>query len=85
VSKAQIARFEGVGESTIRDSINRVSRLMHEYEIARNLNLESIVKPMGLEQAGSLFALIMEDVGAISLRKYKVLWMPCLCNQIQNL
>lgn len=48
----------------------RISRLIHEYEITRNLNIEGIVKPMRLEQAGPIFALVMEDVGAVSLRKY---------------
>jgi len=47
-----------------------IAGLMYEYEITRNLNIDGIVKPLGLEQSGSLFALIMEDVGAVSLRKY---------------
>lgn len=47
-----------------------ISRLLHEYEITRNLNIEGIIKPTRLEQAGSLFVLTMEDKGAVSLRKY---------------
>ncbi|NSW90688.1 MAG: AAA family ATPase [Firmicutes bacterium] len=47
-----------------------ISRLIHEYEITRNLNIEGIIKAIRLEQAGSFFALIMEDIGAVSLRKY---------------
>ncbi|MGI6777016.1 MAG: helix-turn-helix transcriptional regulator [Acetivibrionales bacterium] len=47
-----------------------ISRLIHEFEITRNLNIEGIIKPIKLEQAGSLFALVMKDIGAISLRKH---------------
>ncbi len=47
-----------------------ISRLLHEYEITRNLNIEGIIKPVRLEQAGALLALVMKDIGAVSLRKY---------------
>lgn len=47
-----------------------ISMLMHEYEITRKLNIEGIIKPMKFEQAGSLFALVMKDIGAVSLREY---------------
>ena len=40
-----------------------ISMLMHEYEITRKLNIEGIIKPMKFEQAGSLFALVMKDIG----------------------
>lgn len=47
-----------------------ISRLIREYEIVRNLDIEGIIKPIRLEQAGLLFALVMKDIGAISLREY---------------
>ncbi|WP_214659157.1 AAA family ATPase [Candidatus Formimonas warabiya] len=47
-----------------------VSRLMYEYEIARDLDIPGIVRPVRLERAGASLALIMEDTGAGSLRAY---------------
>lgn len=45
-------------------------RLIYEYEISRNLEAEGVIKPLWLEQEGMFFALIMEDIGAVSLREY---------------
>ncbi|HHV99186.1 MAG TPA: AAA family ATPase [Clostridiaceae bacterium] len=47
-----------------------ISRFLHQYEITRDLNIEGIISPIKLEQTVSHFALIMKDVGAISLREY---------------
>jgi histidine kinase len=47
-----------------------VSMLMHEYEITRNLDIDGIIKPLKFEQSGPLFALVTEDIGAVSLREY---------------
>lgn len=47
-----------------------ISRLLYEYEIYWSLDVEGMIKPVGLEQEGMLFALIMEDTGAVSLREY---------------
>lgn len=47
-----------------------ISRLIHEYEIARSLNIEGVIKPVSLEQTGSQYALVMKDIGAVSFRKY---------------
>lgn len=47
-----------------------ISRLLYEYEVSRKLAVEGIIKSIRLEQAGTVFALIMEDIGAISLREY---------------
>ncbi|HHW47732.1 MAG TPA: AAA family ATPase [Clostridiaceae bacterium] len=47
-----------------------ISVLIHEYEIMRNLDIDGIIKPVKFEQERTFFALVMEDVGAISLRKY---------------
>jgi predicted ATPase/DNA-binding CsgD family transcriptional regulator len=47
-----------------------ISRLLYEYELSRSLDVEGIVKPIRLEHERMIFALIMEDTGGISLRKY---------------
>ncbi|HHY39126.1 MAG TPA: AAA family ATPase [Clostridia bacterium] len=47
-----------------------IAKLVYEYEITRNLDIEGIVRPVRLEQAGICFALIMEDPGALFLREY---------------
>lgn len=47
-----------------------ISRLLYEYELSRSLDMEGLVKPVGLEHERMIFALIMEDIGAISLREY---------------
>lgn len=47
-----------------------MSKLMYEYEMIRNLNIEGIIRPLKLEQSGRTVALILEDVGAVSLREY---------------
>lgn len=46
-----------------------VSKIMNEYEITRSLDIKGIIKPVRLERAGLTIALIMEDSGAIPLRK----------------
>lgn len=46
-----------------------ISRLIHEYEITRELKLPGIVRPLTLEHSGNL-ALIMEDVDALPLREW---------------
>ncbi|MEL7564095.1 MAG: AAA family ATPase [Dehalobacterium sp.] len=47
-----------------------MAKLIHEYEITRDLNIDGIIRPMRLERAKSFLALVMEDIGAISLKKY---------------
>ena len=47
-----------------------ISRFMYEYEMVSNMNIEGVVKLLGMEQSASCFALVMEDVGGVSLRKY---------------
>ncbi len=42
----------------------------HQYTITKNLNLSGIVKPLSLEKYGNGYALIMEDMGAVSLKTY---------------
>ena len=43
-------------------------RLNHEYEISRDLNLNNIVKTVGLEASHGALALILEDFGGVSLK-----------------
>lgn len=47
-----------------------ISRLFYEYEITRKLSANSIMKPIGLEKAGTDFALIMESDEEIPLRSF---------------
>ncbi len=46
-----------------------IARLRQEYEIPKNLELEGIVKPYGLEKYKNGLALVLEDFGGISLKK----------------
>ncbi|MDY6781984.1 MAG: AAA family ATPase [Cyanobacteriota bacterium] len=48
-------------------SLDEIARIQHEYEIAKNLELEGVVKVLGLEKEGNRYALIMEDMGGTSL------------------
>jgi histidine kinase len=47
-----------------------ISMLMHEYEIVSKLDNEVTMEPLALEQAGAVFALVLNDVGAMSLREF---------------
>ena len=47
-----------------------ISKLVNEYETTRNLDITGIIKLVRLERVGMSLALIMEDIGAISLRKH---------------
>lgn len=65
------------GQAVIVKSLNTdnvtttdMAKLMHEYEVTKHLQIAGIVKPLSQEQAGRSIALIMEDVGGISLRDY---------------
>jgi len=51
-------------------SLNHLMQLSNHYNIAKNLNLSGIVKPLGLEPYRNGFLLVMEDFGAISLSEY---------------
>ncbi len=43
-------------------------RLKHEYEISRDLDIDGVVKAVGLESYDGLPALILEDFGGVSLK-----------------
>ncbi len=51
-------------------SFNELVQFRHQYTIARNLQIEGIVKPLALERYHNAYALIMEDFGGISLAEY---------------
>ncbi len=47
-----------------------VSDFMREYAITRNLDIEGILKPVKADQSEHVFALIFEDIGAVTLREH---------------
>ncbi|MDJ0554948.1 MAG: AAA family ATPase [Microcoleaceae cyanobacterium MO_207.B10] len=51
-------------------SFNELIQFRHQFTIARNLQIEGIVKPLALERYHNAYALIMEDFGGISLDEY---------------
>ncbi|NEO87127.1 MAG: serine/threonine-protein kinase PknK [Spirulina sp. SIO3F2] len=48
-------------------SFNELVQFRNQYAIARNLNIEGIVKPIALERYEDRYALIMEDFGGVAL------------------
>ena len=51
-------------------SFNELVQFRNQYTITKNLDLEGIVHPYALENYHNGFAMIMEEVGAISLSEY---------------
>ncbi|MGD1807790.1 trifunctional serine/threonine-protein kinase/ATP-binding protein/sensor histidine kinase [Dapis sp. BLCC M126] len=51
-------------------SFHELVQFRNQYTIARNLQLEGIVRPLALERYQNGYALIMEDFGGISLGEY---------------
>ncbi|MGD1703616.1 trifunctional serine/threonine-protein kinase/ATP-binding protein/sensor histidine kinase [Dapis sp. BLCC M229] len=51
-------------------TFSELLQFRHQYTITKNLNLSGIVKPISLEKYGNGYALIMEDIGAVSLKTY---------------
>lgn len=47
-----------------------ISRLRHEYEISKDLNIKGVVKPYALENSHLSEALILEDFGGESLKSF---------------
>ncbi|MDJ1182472.1 trifunctional serine/threonine-protein kinase/ATP-binding protein/sensor histidine kinase [Roseofilum casamattae] len=52
-------------------SFNELVRFRNQYAISKNLEVEGIIQPYALERYKNRYALIMEDVGGISLAEYK--------------
>jgi len=51
-------------------TFNELVQFRNQYTIAKNIDLEGIVRIYGLENYGNALALIMEDMGGISLSEY---------------
>ncbi|NJR21355.1 MAG: serine/threonine-protein kinase PknK [Richelia sp. CSU_2_1] len=49
---------------------DEILHFRNQYEIAKNLHIPSIVRPLSLEACGNSYALVMEDCGSVSLRQY---------------
>ncbi|MGD1806029.1 AAA family ATPase, partial [Dapis sp. BLCC M126] len=52
-------------------SFNELVQFRNQYAIAKNLDLNGILKPYALERYKNGYVLIMEDIGAISLAEYQ--------------
>ncbi|GET38330.1 trifunctional serine/threonine-protein kinase/ATP-binding protein/sensor histidine kinase [Microseira wollei] len=73
--------YRGISESDQRSVVikllkseyptfNELVQFRNQYTITKNLDLAGIVKPIALENYGNSFALVMEDMGGISLSEY---------------
>ncbi|MBD2616162.1 AAA family ATPase [Nostoc punctiforme FACHB-252] len=51
-------------------SFSELVQFRNQYAIAKNLNIPGIVQPISLEPYANGYALVMEDIGGISLRHY---------------
>lgn len=49
-----------------------VSKLIYEYELLRDLDVEGVFKPVSLERSGKTLAMVLEDLGFIPLREYTI-------------
>ncbi len=52
-------------------SFNELVQFRNQYVIAKNLDIPGLIKPYSLERYKNGYALIMEDIGAISLAEYQ--------------
>ncbi|UBF28939.1 serine/threonine-protein kinase PknK [Kovacikia minuta CCNUW1] len=51
-------------------SFRELVQFRNQYAIAKNLNIPGIIRPISLEPYADSYALVMEDIGGISLRHY---------------
>jgi len=51
-------------------TFSELVQLRNQYTITKNLDLRGIVKPIALLNYRNAFALVMEDVGGVSLAEY---------------
>ncbi|MDZ8189429.1 MAG: AAA family ATPase [Nostoc sp. ChiSLP02] len=51
-------------------TIHEIAQFRNQYTITKNLNLQGIVKPLGLENYRNAYALVMEDFNGISLKDW---------------
>ncbi len=52
-------------------SFNELVQFRNQYAIAKNLDIPGMIKPYSLERYKNGYALIMEDIGAMSLAEYQ--------------
>ncbi|MEL6555202.1 MAG: protein kinase, partial [Cyanobacteria bacterium J06621_11] len=55
---------------TAHPSFSDLAKFRHQFAITNSLSIASIAKPLSLEALGNSYALVMEDVGGISLQQY---------------
>ncbi|MGI0494591.1 serine/threonine protein kinase, partial [Alkalinema pantanalense CENA528] len=51
-------------------SVSELVQFRNQYTITKNLQLVGMVRTLSLEPVGHSYALVMEDLGSISLREY---------------
>ncbi|BAY89754.1 MULTISPECIES: serine/threonine protein kinase [unclassified Tolypothrix] len=51
-------------------SFSELVQFRNQYAIAKNIHIPGIVQPLSLEPSTNGYALVMEDIGGISLRHY---------------
>ncbi|PAX54339.1 protein kinase domain-containing protein [Brunnivagina elsteri] len=51
-------------------TLEQISRIKHEYQTTKNLNLDGVVKVYGLETFQNYLVLVAEDFGGISLKEF---------------
>ncbi|MGF1990366.1 MAG: trifunctional serine/threonine-protein kinase/ATP-binding protein/sensor histidine kinase [Nostoc sp. ZfuVER08] len=61
-------------------TFSELLQFRNQYTIAKNLDLPGVVRPYSLEPYGNSYALVMEDFGGISLRK----WMKTVTESNPN-
>ena len=54
----------------MRQSLSDISSLVYEYEVARDLEIEGVVRAVELVEASSTLAVVLEDTGALPLGRY---------------
>ncbi|WP_066423620.1 ATP-binding sensor histidine kinase [Anabaena sp. 4-3] len=52
-------------------TFNEIAQFGNEYTITKNLQIPGIIKPISLEKYGNSYALVMEDIGGVSLAAWK--------------
>jgi predicted ATPase/signal transduction histidine kinase len=59
-------------------TFNELVRFRNQYTIAKNLDIDGIIKTYSLEHHQNSYALVMEDLGDISLQEYTANYRPNL-------
>ena len=56
--------------SQTHPSFGDLVQFRNQYTVAKNLSISGIVRPLRLEPCGNGYALVMEDIGGVSLERY---------------